>query len=141
MTKASQIVSELDRLYRASVDRLQAALNTYLTDGTPPSPQSRLDGSFAYPVIRLRYAATSDRPAPPRSFGRLVSPGDYTISVTKPALFADFLTEQLTLLIEDYVVEVEAVLVAALLVRMPSKPAWLLCFGSGNVFERPRRPG
>ena len=110
MTKASQIVSELDRLYRASVDRLQAALNTYLTDGTPPSPQSRLDGSFAYPVIRLRYAATSDRPAPPRSFGRLVSPGDYTISVTKPALFADYLTEQLTLLIEDYDVEVEAVL-------------------------------
>ena len=109
MTKASQIVSELDRLYRASVDRLQAALNTYLTDGTPPSPQSRLDGSFAYPVIRLRYAATSDRPAPPRSFGRLVSPGDYTISVTKPALFADYLTEQLTLLIEDYDVEVEAV--------------------------------
>ncbi|MDP1013686.1 AMP nucleosidase, partial [Klebsiella pneumoniae] len=85
-----------------SVDRLQAALNTYLTDGTPPSPQSRLDGSFAYPVIRLRYAATSDRPAPPRSFGRLVSPGDYTISVTKPALFAYYLTEQLTLLIEDY---------------------------------------
>jgi len=109
MTKASQIVSELDRLYRASVDRLQAALNTYLTDGTPPSPQSRLDGSFASPVIRLRYAATSDRPAPPRSFGRLVSPGDYTISVTKPALFADYLTEQLTLLIEDYDVEVEAV--------------------------------
>lgn len=109
MTKASQIVSELDRLYRASVDRLQAALNTYLTDGTAPSPQSRLDGSFAYPVIRLRYVATSDRPAPPRSFGRLVSPGDYTISVTKPALFADYLTEQLTLLIEDYDVEVEAV--------------------------------
>ncbi len=109
MITASQIVADLDRLYRASVDRLQAALNRYLTDGTPPSPQSRSDGSFAYPVIRLRYASVGDRPAPLRSFGRLVSPGEYTISVTKPALFADYLTEQLTLLIEDYDVTVEAI--------------------------------
>jgi AMP nucleosidase len=109
MTTASQIVADLDRLYRASVDRLQAALTAYLTDGTPPSPESRVDGSFAYPVIHLRYANVGDRPTPLRSFGRLVSPGDYTISVTKPALFADYLTEQLTLLIEDYDVTVEAV--------------------------------
>ena len=108
MSTASQIVSELDRLYRASVDRLQAALNAYLTDGTPPAPESRHDGSFAYPVIRLRYAGDANRPVPPRSFGRLVSPGTYTISVTKPGLFADYLTEQLTLLIEDYDVTVEA---------------------------------
>ena len=109
MTTASRIVADLDRLYRASVDRLQAALTAYLTDGTPPSPQSRIDGSFAYPVIRLRYATVGDRPTPLRSFGRLVSPGDYTISVTKPALFADYLTEQLTLLLEDYDVTVEAI--------------------------------
>ncbi|MGC4541895.1 AMP nucleosidase, partial [Escherichia coli] len=83
-------------------DRLQAALTAYLTDGTPPSPESRHDGSFAYPVIRLHYAGDLNRPTPPRSFGRLVSPGTYTISVTKPGLFADYLTEQLTLLIEDY---------------------------------------
>ncbi|WP_210358689.1 MULTISPECIES: AMP nucleosidase [Sphingomonas] len=108
MSTASQIVSELERLYRASVDRLQAALNAYLTDGTPPSPESRHDGSFAYPVIRLHYAGDLNRPTPPRSFGRLVSPGTYTISVTKPGLFADYLTEQLTLLIEDYDVTVEA---------------------------------
>ncbi|WP_203311183.1 AMP nucleosidase [Sphingomonas beigongshangi] len=108
MSTASQIVSELERLYRASVDRLQAALNAYLTDGTPPSPESRHDGSFAYPVIRLHYAGNLNRPTPARSFGRLVSPGTYTISVTKPGLFADYLTEQLTLLIEDYDVTVEA---------------------------------
>jgi AMP nucleosidase len=44
-----------------------------------------------------------------RSYGRLITPGHYRISVTKPAMFADYLTEQLTLLIEDYDVEVEAV--------------------------------
>jgi len=109
MTKASQIVSELDRLYTASVERLQGALTAYLRDGTIPSPDSRRDGSFAYPEIHLRFRGQDSRPTPPRSSGRLVSPGDYRISVTKPAVFADYLTEQLTLLIEDFDVEVSAV--------------------------------
>lgn len=109
MTQASDIVAELDRLYRASVERLQAALTTYITTGTPPAPESRKDGSFAYPEIRLHYRGGEDRPVPARSFGRLVSEGAYAISVTKPAIFADYLTEQLTLLIEDYDVTVEAV--------------------------------
>jgi AMP nucleosidase len=109
MTTASDIVAELDRLYTASVERLQTALTTYLADGTPPSSKSRTDGSFAYPEIRLTFRGGDDRPTPRRSFGRLITPGDYRITVTKPALFADYLTEQLTLLIEDYDVSVDAV--------------------------------
>ncbi|KQS04491.1 AMP nucleosidase [Sphingomonas sp. Leaf357] len=109
MTNAAAIVAELDSLYRASVDRLQAALTAYIADGTIPDPAARRDGSFAYPEIRLIYRGGSDRPAPMRSFGRLVTEGEYKISVTKPAIFADYLIEQLTLLIEDYDVEVEAV--------------------------------
>ncbi|MBY0284034.1 MAG: AMP nucleosidase [Sphingomonas sp.] len=109
MTNASQIVAELDRLYTASVERLRAALTAYLADGTVPDPTARRDGSFAYPEIRLNYKGGGDRPAPMRSFGRLVQPGRYAISVTKPATFAGYLTEQLTLLLEDYDVEVEAV--------------------------------
>ncbi len=106
---ASDIVVQLDQLYRASVERLQAALTAYLADGTVPAPETRHDGSFAYPEIRLTYRGGDGRPAPLRSFGRLVSPGDYRISVTKPAIFADYLAEQLTLLMEDYDVEVAAV--------------------------------
>jgi AMP nucleosidase len=109
MTEAAAIVAELDRLYTASVARLKDALTAYLADGTVPDPQARRDGCFAYPEIRLRYTGGNDRPAPMRSFGRLVTPGDYRISVTKPALFHDYLVEQLTLLIEDYDVAVEAV--------------------------------
>jgi AMP nucleosidase len=108
MTRASDIVAELDRLYSASVERLQAALTRYLTDGTPPSPASRSDGSFAYPEIHVTYRGGTDRPVPRRSFGRLVESGEYRISVTKPAIFADYLIEQLTFLTEDYDVEVEA---------------------------------
>ncbi|TKD50500.1 AMP nucleosidase [Sphingomonas baiyangensis] len=109
MTQASDIVAELDRLYRASVKRLQTALDAYLTRGETPQPDARTDGSFAYPEIRVRYADGPERPTPLRSFGRLVTPGEYRISVTKPAMYADYLCEQLTLLIEDYAVEVEAV--------------------------------
>jgi len=109
MTQASDIVAELDRLYSASVARLQQALTDYLANGRTPDPASRRDGSFAYPEIHLRYRGGDDRPTPMRSFGRLVTPGEYRISVTKPAMFADYLTDQLTLLIEDYDVEVSAV--------------------------------
>jgi AMP nucleosidase len=109
MTIASDLVAELDRLYRASVERLQAAMSAYIADGTTPDPASRTDGSFAYPEIRLTYKGGVDRPTPLRSFGRLVTAGEYKISVTKPAIFAAYLTEQLTLLIEDYDVTVEAV--------------------------------
>lgn len=109
MQTASQIVTDLDRLYTASVTRLQAALTAYLTDRTVPDAGTRLDGSFAYPEIRLSFAGEHGRPAPLRSFGRLVSAGEYRISVTKPAIFADYLIEQLDLLIEDYQVTVEAV--------------------------------
>ncbi len=109
MTIASDLVADLDRLYRASVERLQAAMSAYIADGTTPDPASRTDGSFAYPEIRLVYKGGVDRPTPLRSFGRMVTPGEYKISVTKPAVFAEYLTEQLTLLIEDYDVTVEAV--------------------------------
>lgn len=109
MTKAETIVAELDRLYTASVTRLKRALEAYLTTGETPAPSARGDGSFAYPEIHVRYTGGPDRPTPLRSFGRLVSAGDYRISVTKPAMYADYLSEQLTLLIEDYDVEVEAV--------------------------------
>ncbi|MDR6115494.1 MULTISPECIES: AMP nucleosidase [unclassified Sphingomonas] len=109
MTNAVQIVEELDRLYTASVTRLKDALTAYLRDGTVPSLDDRAHGCFAYPEIRLVFRGDVGRPTPMRSFGRLVSPGDYRISVTKPALFKDYLVEQLTLLIEDYDVTVEAV--------------------------------
>ncbi|MCJ8157858.1 AMP nucleosidase [Sphingomonas sp. LaA6.9] len=109
MTKAESIVAELDALYNASVDRLRSALTAFVRSGERPHPGTRSHGAFAYPEIRVRYKGTSDSPVPPRSFGRLVTPGEYKISVTRPAFFADYLVEQLELLIEDYDVEVEAV--------------------------------
>ena len=106
---AADIVRELNRLYTASVDRLKTAVAAYIADRTEPDPAWRKDGSFAYPEIRIRFDGAPSRTPPPRSFGRLVTPGEYRISVTKPDLFHDYLVEQLTFLIEDYEVEVDAV--------------------------------
>ncbi len=108
MSEAETIVAELDALYTASVDRLRTALERFIRTGEKPDPEARAQGAFAYPEIRLRYRGQGDGPVPARSFGRLVTPGNYAISVTKPALFADYLVEQLSLLIEDYDVEVVA---------------------------------
>jgi AMP nucleosidase len=106
---ANEIVAALDRLYTASVDRLKQALADYIATGATPLPDARAQGAFAYPEIRVRFAGGDTGPAPLRSFGRLVTPGEYRISVTRPALFADYLAEQLTLLIEDYDVAVDVV--------------------------------
>lgn len=107
--KATAVVAELERLYSASVQRLRNALTAYLADGTLPDAADRENGAFAYPEIRLTYNGPDDRPTPLRSFGRLVTPGEYRISVTKPGMFAGYLIEQLSLLIEDYDVNVEAI--------------------------------
>ncbi len=108
MTAASDIVAKLQHLYAASVDRLQAAIGAYMADGTTPDAAARAAGAFAYPEIRLRFSGEPGRPAPVRSFGRLVAPGEYRITVTKPAMFAAYLIEQLELLIEDYDVQITA---------------------------------
>ena len=104
----AQIVAALDTYFNASVQRLQRAIETYVSTGTPPDPASRQDGSFAYPEIRLYYDGAESSAQAHRSFGRMQVPGHYAISVTKPALFADYLAEQIDILIADYGVRVEA---------------------------------
>jgi AMP nucleosidase len=103
------IVAELDRLFKASVARLRTAIDAFALHGTAPDPASRSDGSFAYPEIHLHYPGGEARTRTYRSFGRLTDPGDYAISITKPALFSDYLIEQIDLLIHDYGVSVRAV--------------------------------
>ncbi len=103
------IVAELDRLFKESVARLRAAIETFATNGAPPDSGSRHDGSFAYPEIQLHYPGGDAQTRSYRSFGRLTEPGNYAISITKPTLFAEYLIEQIDLLITDYGVTVEAV--------------------------------
>ena len=102
------IVEQLDTIFKASVSRLRGAIETFVETGTPPNPASRSDGSFAYPELRLSYDGAEPATAPLRSYGRLTGAGEYAASITKPSLFADYLSEQIDILIADYSVTVYA---------------------------------
>jgi AMP nucleosidase len=102
------IVEQLDMLFKTSVAKLRESIRDFVAHGKMPHPSSRTDGSFAYPEIRLHFTGDASAPTPSRAFGRLTEPGHYVTSVTKPSLFADYLTEQIDLLIADYGVAVSA---------------------------------
>jgi AMP nucleosidase len=102
------IVAELDTLFKASVKRLRDCIEDYIATGKQPDPSLRQDGSFAYPEIHLTWNGDTDSSEPQRSYGRLTAPGHYSTSITKPSLFADYLAEQIDMLINDYGAKVEA---------------------------------
>ena len=106
-TQVADLLDELETLYTDATRRLREALVRFVADGTPPDPERRRAGLFGYPEIRLTHRGLDGDFVPPRSFGRLNEAGDYAVTVTRPALFRDYLHEQLSLLIDDYEVEVE----------------------------------
>jgi AMP nucleosidase len=109
MTEQNDIESILDELetrYEASVSRLRNALSAYAAKGAKPDPRKRDEGAFAYPELRIEYDPESPPPTPARAFARLNQPGIYTTSIARPALFREYLREQLEHIIRDYSVEV-----------------------------------
>ncbi len=104
---AARIVDQLDHEYRASVEALRAALRAFLDGGPPPNPDARKGGAFVYPELRLTWPPGQSFPRTSRAFARLASPGRYAVTVTRPDLFRPYLTEQLSLLLQDFAVEIE----------------------------------
>ncbi len=108
MKTIETILTELDRLYTASVERLRADVIAFGRDGTLPAPVRRTDGSYTYPELVMRFMG-GDQPADrSRAFGRLNEPGTYATTVTRPAMFASYLRDQLELIGSDYEIELEA---------------------------------
>lgn len=105
-SQSTQIVDELQRRHGESVQALRTALRTYIETGGRPDVQARAQGLFAYPELRIRYAGGGPRPRLSRAYGRLTQPGDYATTVTQPALFREYLTEQLDFLLGDFGVDV-----------------------------------
>ena len=105
--ESAALIDELARHYDDAVEALQSAISAFVLHGEKPDRKARKDGLFCYPELRVRYRGDAVVPAPLRAFGRLVAPGTYATTVTRPRLFADYLREQLDLLIEGYGVVVE----------------------------------
>ena len=106
-TDAAAIVGRLETLYGASVGALRADLKAFLATREPPDPAERAAGAYAYPALRLTYVAKGPAPRLSRAFARFSQAGVYVTTVTRPDLFRDYLTEQLSLLLGDFEVEAE----------------------------------
>ncbi|BAK67039.1 AMP nucleosidase [Sphingobium sp. SYK-6] len=108
MTQSSStaIVNRLIAEYEAAAGNLRDALFAFSRDGTLPSPDHVAERAFCYPSLTIDYRRASDSLPSRRSFARLSKPGRYVTTVTRPALFAAYLIEQLDLLMADYDVEV-----------------------------------
>ena len=104
---AHAAVDRLNALYEASVANLRAALKAFLTDGTPPSPASRAGGAFAYPELRITYQPEGPVPPVSRAFGKFSEAGVYANTITHPAMFRRYLTEQIQILADEYPVVIE----------------------------------
>ena len=102
-----QIIEHLQREYDAAVASLRADVTAYAESGTLPEPARRTDGSYCYPELRLHFAGEGSPADRTRAFGRLHRTGTYATTITRPALFANYLAEQLDLILADYEVGVE----------------------------------
>ena len=100
------ILAALQQHYDDAVRTLRDDVIAFGTSGTVPAAAKRTDGSYAYPQLTLRYNGIGKGQDRPRAFGRLEMPGTYITTVTRPDLFAQYLTEQLSLIADEYDVEV-----------------------------------
>ena len=100
-------VEQLDQIYQTAIETLREAMRAYARDGSVPPPAARSDRRFCYPELRITYRRDSDVPPLGRSFARLSKPGRYVTTITRPAMFADYLAEQIDLLVRDYGVDVD----------------------------------
>ncbi len=107
MQTVDAILSQLNEIYSRAVEALRGDILSYVRQGVAPPQGRRLDGSYAYPELVVRFAGGEPRQGRSRAFGRLNAAGVYATTVTKPELFADYLREQLDLISGDYPVEME----------------------------------
>jgi AMP nucleosidase len=107
MESVDTALNRIETLYDRSVESLRADILAFAQHGDLPQPARRIDGSYAYPELVMRFAGAEGPTDRSRAFGRLNAVGTYATTVTRPALFRDYLAEQLRLIARNYPVEIE----------------------------------
>lgn len=101
-TDAAAAVARLQEIYKRNTAFIRKAFASYCKHEMPVNQRVRA----CYPAIRIRvntYQEIDSR----LSYGHLVEPGIYMTTITRPDLFADYLCEQVSLLIKNHGVAVE----------------------------------
>lgn len=106
METTETIIAELSGLYDQAVTALRDDIAAYAKSGTLPPPERRRDGSYSYPQLTIRFDGDPRHESTGRAFGRLTQRGIYSCTVTRPALFADYLAEQISLIRTGFDVEI-----------------------------------
>jgi AMP nucleosidase len=106
-SRSAPYLRQLQAIFSESVQNLKGALQRFIEEGEAPDPDWRKSGAFAYPELRIRYHGDPAKSPAGRAYGRLTTPGLYAQSVTRPELFADYLSEQLDFLLGNYDIEIE----------------------------------
>jgi len=99
-SKAADAVAELQLLYQAATKFLYDAFSEALK-----APRENTRYRAFYPEIRITTTGFGKIDTC-LSFGHVAEPGTYSTTVTRPDLFANYLTQQIALLIENHNVEV-----------------------------------
>ena len=100
-------IAQLAHLYDETVATLRGDIFAFAEHATPPDPGRRRDGSYCYPELLVHFSGEARRGESSLAYGRLETPGTYATTVTRPALFGDYLAEQLELIAGNYDVEFE----------------------------------
>jgi AMP nucleosidase len=95
-----EAVDRLEALHGEATGAVRAALDRYLHDRTPPTPEER--ARFRYPQLHLTYDPKGPQPVTKRAYAKFQGPGVYATTVTQPAHFRRYLLEQLHPLVRDY---------------------------------------
>jgi AMP nucleosidase len=101
------VIADLVRLYDEAIATLRADIAAFAADGSEPPADRRASRAWCYPELRLHYQGQESRPDHTRAFGRLSHAGTFATTVTRPAMFAEYLAEQIGLLVEDYEIRFE----------------------------------
>lgn len=99
---ASEALDQLETRYESALAALREAISTFVRDGSLPDVAKRAAGLFAYPQLSVSWDGQFRDNPRTRAYGRFSRIGQYSTTVTRPALFRNYLTEQLTLLEIQY---------------------------------------
>jgi AMP nucleosidase len=101
-----EAVNRLADLHQRATSALSQALKRYLKERTLPTAEER--ALFRYPALRLTYQFQGDEvPTSTRAYAKVQVPGTYSVTVTHPQAFREYLLDQLRPLMSEFSVVVE----------------------------------